>query len=295
MGPGPRARLRSEASSDPTATDFPERAPVPFLTAGRALVECDSVRVAVPKETGAGERRVALVPDAVGRLAAAGFTFAVERGAGVGRGVHRRRRTRRPARTSSRAPSCSPAPGASSASGRPTADEVDELAPGHGADRLPRAAERSGRDRTARRARRRRVRDGVDPAHHARAVDGRALVAEHRRRLQGGAGRRRAAAEVLPDADDRRRHGRTGEGARPRRRRRRAAGDRDRAPPRRGRLGASTSGRPSGSRWRASAPTFLDLGVTGEETEGGYARELTPRSRRASRRRSRSGFPSSTP
>jgi H+-translocating NAD(P) transhydrogenase subunit alpha len=41
------------------------------------------VRVAVPNESGGGERRVALVPDAVGRLAAAGFTVAVERGAGV--------------------------------------------------------------------------------------------------------------------------------------------------------------------------------------------------------------------
>jgi NAD(P) transhydrogenase subunit alpha len=38
--------------------------------------------VAVPKETRAGERRVALVPDSVGRLAARGFEVAVERGAG---------------------------------------------------------------------------------------------------------------------------------------------------------------------------------------------------------------------
>jgi H+-translocating NAD(P) transhydrogenase subunit alpha len=40
------------------------------------------VRVAVPKETRAGERRVALVPDSAGRLVARGFTIAVERGAG---------------------------------------------------------------------------------------------------------------------------------------------------------------------------------------------------------------------
>jgi H+-translocating NAD(P) transhydrogenase subunit alpha len=40
------------------------------------------VRVAVPNELGAGERRVALVPDSVGRLVAAGFAVAVERGAG---------------------------------------------------------------------------------------------------------------------------------------------------------------------------------------------------------------------
>ncbi len=40
------------------------------------------MRVAVPKETAAGERRVALVPDSVGRLGAAGFAIAVEQGAG---------------------------------------------------------------------------------------------------------------------------------------------------------------------------------------------------------------------
>jgi NAD(P) transhydrogenase subunit alpha len=39
--------------------------------------------VGVAKETAAGERRVALVPDAVGRLAAAGVDIAVEKGAGV--------------------------------------------------------------------------------------------------------------------------------------------------------------------------------------------------------------------
>jgi H+-translocating NAD(P) transhydrogenase subunit alpha len=44
------------------------------------------VRVAVPKETGTGERRVALVPDSVGRLTAAGFTIAVEREAGLAAG-----------------------------------------------------------------------------------------------------------------------------------------------------------------------------------------------------------------
>jgi H+-translocating NAD(P) transhydrogenase subunit alpha len=40
------------------------------------------MRLGVPKETVPGERRVALVPEAVGRLADAGFEVAVERGAG---------------------------------------------------------------------------------------------------------------------------------------------------------------------------------------------------------------------
>jgi H+-translocating NAD(P) transhydrogenase subunit alpha len=42
------------------------------------------VRVAVPKETAPGERRVALVPEIVGKLAAGGFDVAVEQGAGEG-------------------------------------------------------------------------------------------------------------------------------------------------------------------------------------------------------------------
>ena len=40
------------------------------------------MRVAVPKETTAGERRVALIPDTVGRLVKAGFQVVVEAGAG---------------------------------------------------------------------------------------------------------------------------------------------------------------------------------------------------------------------
>ncbi len=42
------------------------------------------MRVAVPKETAEGERRVALVPELVRKLAAGGFDVAVERGAGEG-------------------------------------------------------------------------------------------------------------------------------------------------------------------------------------------------------------------
>jgi proton-translocating NAD(P)+ transhydrogenase subunit alpha len=44
------------------------------------------VRVAVPNEARAGERRVALVPDSAGRLSARGFAIAVERGAGEAAG-----------------------------------------------------------------------------------------------------------------------------------------------------------------------------------------------------------------
>src|SRR5262245_35781909 len=41
------------------------------------------MRVAVPRETAPGERRVALVPETVSKLRADGFTIRVERGAGV--------------------------------------------------------------------------------------------------------------------------------------------------------------------------------------------------------------------
>ena len=86
-----------------------------------------------------------------------------------------------------------------------------------------------------------------------------------------------AAAAVLPDADDRRGHGRAGEGARARRRRRRPAGDRDGAAARRSRVGFDV--RPVvREQVESLGATFLDLGVVGEETEGGYARELSPRS-----------------
>jgi proton-translocating NAD(P)+ transhydrogenase subunit alpha len=44
------------------------------------------MRVVVPRETLPGERRVALVPEAVARLAGAGFEIAVERGAGAAAG-----------------------------------------------------------------------------------------------------------------------------------------------------------------------------------------------------------------
>jgi H+-translocating NAD(P) transhydrogenase subunit alpha len=45
------------------------------------------VRVGVPKETGEGERRVALVPDVVRRMAAAGHEVLVEAGAGEAAGI----------------------------------------------------------------------------------------------------------------------------------------------------------------------------------------------------------------
>src|SRR6266540_2752027 len=52
-------------------------------TSVRFLAYTRAVRVGVPKELEPGERRVALIPDAVARLSGAGFEVAVERGAGT--------------------------------------------------------------------------------------------------------------------------------------------------------------------------------------------------------------------
>ena len=50
---------------------------------GRASSRLAPVRIGVPRELEPGEHRVALVPDVVSRLGAAGFDVVVERGAGV--------------------------------------------------------------------------------------------------------------------------------------------------------------------------------------------------------------------
>ena len=66
------------------------------------------------------------------------------------------------------------------------------------------------------------------------------------------------------------------EGARARRGRRRPAGDRDGASGSARSCRASTCGRSCASRSRASARRSSTSACVGEETEGGYARELTP-------------------
>ena len=87
----------------------------------------------------------------------------------------------------------------------PDAEEIRGLGSGLDPDRLPRAAHEPADHARAGRRGGDRVRDGGDPADLARAVDGRAVLAEQRRRLQGRAARRRADGPLLPDADDRRR------------------------------------------------------------------------------------------
>ena len=105
--------------------------------------------------------------------------------------------------------------------------------------------------------------------------------------LQGGADRRGGAAAHPPDAHHRGGHARAGEGVRHRRRRRGAAGDRHRAPARRGRLRVRRA--PGGE--GAGAVARRDLRARSRrsraEGAGGYAKELGEAEQRA-RARARS-------
>ena len=85
----------------------------------------------------------------------------------------------------------------------------------------------------ARRGGRHQLRDGGDPADHARPVDGRALLAGQPRRLHVGADRRARVRQALPDDDHGGGDDPAGQGPGPRRRRRGPAGDRHRQAPRR--------------------------------------------------------------
>ena len=87
------------------------------------------MRVAVPRESGAGERRVALVPEAAGRLVKAGFSVVVERGAGFGAEFPDAQYEAAGAELTSRAELFAGADAVVRV-GRPSAEEIAELAPG---------------------------------------------------------------------------------------------------------------------------------------------------------------------
>ena len=84
------------------------------------------MKVGVAKETAPGERRVALVPEALGKLKAAGLDIIVERGAGAGSSIPDAP-TRKPARRSSRPTTCTTSPTPSCGSQKPSAGEVKVL------------------------------------------------------------------------------------------------------------------------------------------------------------------------
>ncbi len=86
------------------------------------------MRVAVPRETAAGEHRVALVPDAAAKLVAAGFTVSVERGAGTAAGFPDEAYAAAGADVVDRAELLADAQAVVRV-GRPSAEEVEQLAP----------------------------------------------------------------------------------------------------------------------------------------------------------------------
>jgi H+-translocating NAD(P) transhydrogenase subunit alpha len=232
------------------------------------------VRVAVPKETGAGERRVALVPDAVGKLASSGFTFAVETGAGVAAGFTDQEFTAAGAEVVSRA-GVLPGAGAVVRVGRPSGDEVAELAPGtvligflaplsdpEGIERLAARGVVAFAMESIPRTTRAQAMDALSSQSTVAGYKATIVAADRLPRLfpllMTAAGTV-APAKVLV----------LGAGV---------AGLQAIATARR--LGAVVSGfdvRPAvREQVESLGAAFLDLGVTGAETEGGYAAELSP-------------------
>jgi len=232
------------------------------------------VRVAVLKESGAGERRVALVPDAVGKLASSGFTFAVERSAGLAAGFTDEEYATAGADVVSRA-EVLPGAGAVVRVGRPTADEVAELEPGtvligflaplsdpEGIERLAERGVVAFAMESIPRTTRAQVMDALSSQSTVAGYKATILAADRLPRLfpllMTAAGTV-APAKVLV----------LGAGV---------AGLQAIATARR--LGAVVSGfdvRPAvREQVESLGAAFLDLGVIGAETEGGYAAELSP-------------------
>jgi NAD(P) transhydrogenase subunit alpha len=231
------------------------------------------VRVAVPKETGAGERRVALVPDSVGRLVARGLAVAVERGAGEAAGFEDDAYAAAGAQVVPR-PELLAGADAVVRVGAPSAGEVAELAPGTvlvgflspltdttGIARLAERGVVAFAVESIPRTTRAQSMDALSSQSTVAGYKAAVLAADRLPRLfpllMTAAGTV-APAKVLV----------LGAGV---------AGLQAIATARR--LGAVVSGfdvRPVvREQVESLGATFLDLGVTGAETEGGYAAELT--------------------
>ena len=233
------------------------------------------MKVGVAKESDPGETRVAVVPDTARRLADDGVEVLVERGAGETAAFADTAYEEAGARLVAAERALRSRPTSSARCGRPSPTRSDACATGQVLIALLQPLVDRRAEPRAGRARRHRLLPGLDPARDPRPADGRALLAEHGRRLQGGHPRRRAPRQVLPDADDRRR-------ARSRPRRcscsaRASPGCRRSQPP----AGSAPSSRPSTcarssrSRWRAWARPSSSSTSKGAEGMGGYAVALS--------------------
>jgi H+-translocating NAD(P) transhydrogenase subunit alpha len=232
------------------------------------------VRVAVPREAAAGESRVALVPETVARLTAGGFEVTVERGAGASAGFSDEEYTDAGA-TLRDGRSVLEGAGVVVRVGPPTADEVAALEPGTVLiGFLAPLTDREGIERLQRQGVVAFAMESVPRITRAQSMDAlssQATVAGYKAVLIAAdrvpklfpllmtAAGTIAPARVLV----------MGAGV---------AGLQAIATARR--LGAVVSAfdvRPAVKEQVESlGAKFLELGVTGEETEGGYARELTP-------------------
>jgi NAD(P) transhydrogenase subunit alpha len=235
------------------------------------------MKVGVPKESAPGERRVALVPESVGRLAAAGTEVTVETGAGAEAGYPDSAYTEAGATVAD-----DPYSGADLIARvrKPTADELKRLNEGSVlVGFLEPLSDREGIERLAKRGVIAFAMESIPRITRAQSMDAlssqatvsgykAALIAAERLPkffplLMTAAGTV-APAKVLV----------LGAGV---------AGLQAIATSRR--LGAVVSGfdvRPVVKEQVESlGATFLDLGIHGEETEGGYARELSEEEQRA--------------
>ena len=232
------------------------------------------MRIAVPREAAAGEGRVALVPDTVGRLATAGFEITVQRGAGAVAGFPDEDYSAAGATLSEPAGLLDGAQ-AIVRVGRPSADEVTALAPGtvligflapltdpEGIERLRRQGVIAFAMESVPRITRAQSMDALSSQATVAGYKAVLIAAERVQKmfplLMTAAGTIAPARVLVMGAG--------------------VAGLQAIATARR--LGAVVSAfdvRPAVKEQVESlGAKFLELGVQGEETEGGYAKELTP-------------------
>jgi len=232
------------------------------------------VRVAVPREAAAGERRVALVPETVARLAANGFAITAERGAGAAAGFPDEEYAEAGAALAEHG-SVVDGAGVVVRVGRPSVEEVSALVPGtvlvgflapltdrEGIERLQRQGVVGFAMESVPRITRAQSMDALSSQATVAGYKAVLLAADRVPRLfpmlMTAAGTIAPARVLVMGAG--------------------VAGLQAIATARR--LGAVVSAfdvRPAVKEQVESlGAKFLELGVTGEETEGGYARELTP-------------------
>ena len=214
-------------------------------------------RVCVPRESGPGEHRVALVPETVRSSRAAGFEIVVERGAGVLAGFPDEAYSRTRGRSSPTAGSTSTGSRASPGSARP-ADGRGRPPDARGivlVGFLQPLTDHDGIGRLQARGVVAFAMESIPRITRAQSMDAlssQATVAGYK----AVAPRRGPQPEAVPDADDRGRDDRARARPRSRGRRRRAAGDRDGATARsrRVRVRRATGGRRAGRVARRVVP-----------------------------------------